>query len=123
MGTFTLRRGATQEFLVVIQMVVSTIKRLSGVPGSRSKTSPSKRKASWDFVHVRSRLQLDCHGLQSGSTLEFSLWLSDFKTKTSFRFLSKKSGVVSYFSENSKNELVRPKNGFFGDFSKNLMVL
>lgn len=28
------------------------------------------------------------HGLQSGLTLAFSPWLSDFKTKTSFGFLS-----------------------------------
>ena len=29
------------------------------------------------------------HGLQSGPTLAFSLWQSDFKTKTSFGFLVK----------------------------------
>ena len=34
------------------------------------------------------------HGLRSGPTLAFSLWLSDFKTKISFGFLIKKSGIV-----------------------------
>ena len=34
------------------------------------------------------------HGLQSELTLAFSLWLSEFKTKTSFGFIIKKSGVV-----------------------------
>ena len=37
------------------------------------------------------------HGLQSEPTLAFSLMLSDFKTKTSFWFLVKKSGVVLFF--------------------------
>ena len=32
------------------------------------------------------------HGLQSGPTLAFSLWLSVFKTKTSFGFLIKHIG-------------------------------
>ena len=32
------------------------------------------------------------HGLQSGPMLAFLLWLSDFKTKTSFGFLIKKAG-------------------------------
>ena len=36
------------------------------------------------------------HGLQSAPTLAFSLWLSDFKTKTSFGFLVKKTGVVFF---------------------------
>ena len=37
------------------------------------------------------------HELKSGPTLAFSLWLSDFKTKTSFRFSIKKTGVVFLF--------------------------
>ena len=35
-------------------------------------------------------------GLQGGPTLTFSLWLSDFKTKTSFGYLIKNSGVVLF---------------------------
>ena len=52
------------------------------------------------------------HGLQSGPTLTVSLWLSDFKTKTSFGFLIKKSEFLFYFFEKSKSELVRPKMVF-----------
>ena len=52
--------------------------------------------------------------LQSGPTLTFSLWLSDFKTKTSLGIPIKKPGVVYFFIffEKSKNELVRPKTMF-----------
>ena len=43
------------------------------------------------------------HGLQSGPTLAFSLWLSDFKTKTSFGFLIKKNqGLFFCFLEKAK---------------------
>ena len=43
------------------------------------------------------------HGLQSGPTLAFSLWLSDFKTKTSFGFLIKKiRGHFSFFPKVEK---------------------
>ena len=59
------------------------------------------------------------HGLQSGPTLAFSLCLSDFKTKTSFGFLIKKSGVVFFnLFEKSKNELVRPKMMFLAILAK-----
>ena len=37
------------------------------------------------------------HGLQSGPTLTFLLWLSDFKIKTSFGFPIKKSEVFFVF--------------------------
>ena len=43
------------------------------------------------------------HGLQNGPTLVFLLYLSDFKTKTNFGFLIKKSGFIFfYFLENKK---------------------
>ena len=43
------------------------------------------------------------HGLQTGPTLAFLLWPSDFKTKTSFGFLIKKSGVFLFiFSKSQK---------------------
>ena len=59
------------------------------------------------------------HGLQSGPTLAFSLWLSDFKTKTSFGFLTKKSGCLFFtFFVKSKNELVRPKTMFLAILAK-----
>ena len=59
------------------------------------------------------------HGLQSGPTLAFSLWLSYFKTKTSFGLLVKKiRGRVFYFFEKSKNELVRPKTVFLAILAK-----
>ena len=41
------------------------------------------------------------HGLQSGPTLAFSLWLSDFKTKTIFGFLIKKT-VFLFFQKVEK---------------------
>ena len=52
------------------------------------------------------------HGLQRRPTLAFSLWLSKFKTKTSFGFLIKQIRGRFYFFEKSKNELVRPKTMF-----------
>ena len=46
------------------------------------------------------------HGLQSGPTLAFSLWLSEFKPKTSFGFLINKIRG-HFFSKNmKKTELV-----------------
>ena len=59
------------------------------------------------------------HGLQSGPTLTFSLWLSEFKTKTIFGFLIKKSGDVFNFFVKSKNELVRPKTTLLAILAKN----
>ena len=59
------------------------------------------------------------NALQSGHTLAFSLWLSDFKTKTSFGFLIKKSGVIFLnFVERPKNELVQPKRMFLASLAK-----
>ena len=59
------------------------------------------------------------HGLQGGPTLAVLLWLSNFKTKTSFGFLIKKSGVdFFHFFEKSKNELVRPKMMFLAVLAK-----
>ena len=60
------------------------------------------------------------HGLlQSGPTLAFSLWLSNFKTKTRFGFLIKKiRGRFYIFFEKSKNELVRPKMVFLAILAK-----
>ena len=53
------------------------------------------------------------YGLQSGPTLAFLLWMSDFKTKTSFGFLINKTrGQILYVFEKSKNELVRLKMTF-----------
>ena len=51
------------------------------------------------------------YGLQSGPTLAFLLWMSDFKTKTSFWFLIKKWVIFFNFLGKVKNELVRPKMG------------
>ena len=42
------------------------------------------------------------HGLQSGPTLAFLLWLSDFKTETSFEFLVKNQGLFFNFSISQK---------------------
>ena len=59
------------------------------------------------------------HGLQGGPTLAFLLWLSEFKTKTSFGFLIKKiRGRFFYFFEKSKNELVRSKMMFLAILEK-----
>ena len=59
------------------------------------------------------------HELQSGPTLVFSLWLSEFKIKTSFGFLIKKiRGRFFNFFEKSKNELVRPKTMFLAILAK-----
>ena len=60
------------------------------------------------------------HGLQSGPTLAFSLWLSYFKTKTSFGFLIKKNRghFLFFFFKKSKNELVRPKMMFLAIFAR-----
>ena len=59
------------------------------------------------------------YGLQSGPTLAFLLWMSDFKTKTSFGFLIKKSvAIFLKISEKSKNELVRPKTMFLAILAK-----
>ena len=51
---------------------------------------------SWDAMYLQVKILLFWayswigRGLQSGPTLAFSLWLSDFKTRTSFGFLVKK---------------------------------
>ena len=58
-------------------------------------------------------------GLQIGPTLAFSLWLPDFKTKTSFGFLIKKSGVVCfYFVEKSKKRARTAKNSVLAILAK-----
>ena len=57
--------------------------------------------------------------------LNFLLWLSNFKTKTSFGFLVKKSAVVYFFIffQKSKNKARTAKNEIVDSFSKTLMVL
>ena len=53
------------------------------------------------------------HELQSGPTLVFLLWLSDFKARTSFGFLIKNiRDCFFYLFEKPKNELIRPKKVF-----------
>ena len=56
------------------------------------------------------------HRLQAGLTLAFLPWLSDFKSATSFGFLSPNYTYVacffSFFFKKSKNELVRPNMVF-----------
>ena len=59
------------------------------------------------------------HVLQSGPTLAFLLWLSEFKTKASFGFLIKKIRVhFFYFVKKSKNDLARPKNDVLAILAK-----
>ena len=60
------------------------------------------------------------HGLQSGPTLTFLLWLTVFKTKTSFGFLIKKA-EVTYFLCFQKTEKMSSygQKRCFGNFSKN----
>ena len=73
----------------------------------------SLRGRSFDKVHRLVGYSRIGHKLQSGPTLAFLLWLSEFKIKTSFGFLIKKSGVLFLiFFETSKNELVQPKTMF-----------
>ena len=64
------------------------------------------------MYEMQLNLAMDCIGV--GLRWPFLLWLSHFKTKTSFGFLTKKSGVIFlYLSfEKSENELVRPKMVF-----------
>ena len=50
--------------------------------------------------------------------LAFLLWLSDFKTKTSFGFLIKKSGVIFYFFEKSKKWARIAKNDVLAILAK-----
>ena len=56
------------------------------------------------------------HRLQAGLTLAFLPWLSDFKSATSFGFLSPNYTYVacffSFFFKKSKNELVLPNMVF-----------
>ena len=53
------------------------------------------------------------HGLKSGPTLAFLLWLTDFKIKNIVGFPIKKiRGRFFKFFKKSKNELVRPKMVF-----------
>ena len=63
------------------------------------------------------------HGLQSGPTLECSLWLSDFKTKTSFGFLTKKIRGRFFSLQKVEKWATTAKNDVFGDFSKKMIVL
>ena len=54
------------------------------------------------------------HGLQSGPTLAFSLWLSEFKTNTNFGFLIKKNqGSFFVFFRKIKTWARTAKNGVF----------
>ena len=56
------------------------------------------------------------HRLQSGPTLSFSLWLSNFKIKISFGFLVKK--IRGRFFQKPKNNLVRSKMMFLAFLQK-----
>ena len=69
-------------------------------------------KLKIDFYWVKLSYSWIGHGLQSGPTLACSLWLSKFKTMTSFGFLIKKFRGRFFFFEKSKNELVWPKTMF-----------
>ena len=60
-------------------------------------------------------LQLDWSWIAEWAYAGILLWLSDFKTKTSFGFLVKK-GVV--FFKKSKNELVQQKLVFLAILAK-----
>ena len=62
------------------------------------------------------------HRLQSGSTLEFLLWLSNFKTKTSFGFPVKKIRG-RFFLRKIEKWAPTAENGVFGNFSKKLIIL
>ena len=65
------------------------------------------------------------HRLQTGLTLAFLLWLSDFKTKTSFGFPSANytGHVFWFFFKKTQNELVWPFLMFLAILAKNLMIL
>ena len=84
----------------------------------------------WSLLHqklkknahefVEQRYSWIGHGLQSGPTLAFSLWLSDIKTKTSFGFLIKNyRGHFFNFSKKLKKYVSSfgRKNDVFSNFS------
>ena len=75
------------------------------------RSSPANSASSYSWVG---------DGLQSGPTLVFSMWLSDFKTKTSFGFLIKKiRGRIFLLFQKVEKRARTAKNDVFGDFSKN----
>ena len=67
-------------------------------------------------IQLTSEYSWNGHGLQTGHRLAFLLWLSDFKTKISFEYLTKKKTGSFFFK--SKNELVRPKMMFLAILAK-----
>ena len=68
-------------------------------------------------------LQLDWPGIAECAYADIFAVAARFRNQDHFWISHKKSGVVFYFFEKSKNELVRQKMMFFGNVSKNLMVL
>ena len=83
-----------------------------------SSTGPGKPPRIWPGATTG--LSMD---FRVGLRWHFLLWLSDFKTKTSFGFLIKKSGAIFNFFRKVENWARTTENDVFGNFSENLMVL
>ena len=60
MKTSTARGSAAQEYLIVVQLVEFTIRRLLEIQEFTPKTSPPKREAIWDSIPVRTWLLSRC---------------------------------------------------------------
>ena len=81
----------------------------------RADEEGNRKIKSWivaDGSKQRSYSWID-HGLQSGPTLAFLLWLSEFKTKTSFGFLIKNQGSFFIFSKSQKMSSYGQKRCFW----------
>ena len=80
--------------------------------GSQCKTNCEVCKYSWIG-----------HRLQAGLTLAFLLWPSDFKSKTSFGFLSPNYTQHVFWVFSKVEKWARAaENGVFGDFSEHSIV-